>query len=515
MIQFAKEHKTEIIIITIWVCFLNIYRISTHVVGVDTEEAILDLNANLNWTMGSGRFASAILRKIMMLGAFNYDWALIYMIVGWILICLGYIYSFEKLGFQNHLYNTIFCVLLCSCPIWAEQNYFLCSIYVNVYGFVFTIASALLFAFFIDNKGYKKLIVVIILSAIAIGIYQALLYVLLFNCVFFVTLKYYNKNVNIRKYWGALFKIGGMIVSVVLIYFICSKICIHIFYHSNVDYAGFTNSGLYINSKVRWFHDGFGLCIRNIFNSICDSFSKQPYGLRSYLYCLIFFIILCSIKLIIQKEKRNIILIIGTICALLCVFAGNFVLGNLITIREQFVLPVFVSGIIWILLYNISQIIKKFNEAITRIVMVIMVLFCFCIIIKWSSTQLALNRTDYIRYCADETYADRVMWDIKDKVGNYNDKKIVFVGANQWRLSENYLKGEIIGYSVFAWDADGPVGVNYRAYGMLNAFGYSYQKPTIEEVQDIFKVCENQNLLENDRVVLYDDQYILVDLNEF
>ena len=126
-----------------------------------------------------------------------------------------------------------------------------------------------------------------------------------------------------------------------------------------------------------------------------------------------------------------------------------------------------------------------------------------------------INRTDYIRYQADVAYANHLVQEIKDKVGNYAHKKIVFIGYNQWELPNRYQKADVIGESIFAWDVNGNAGVNYRSYGMLMACGYSYIKPSTEEVREIRSICDVQDMFGSDRVILYKDDYIVVNLSNF
>ena len=113
MVDFLKKHKSEMISLGIWIIILNIYRVCFHVVGVDTEEALIEFDSNLNWTLGSGRFASAFFRKLLMPAGFNYDLAVLFIIIGWLLVCLGYIYCFERLGFGNRKTNLFFLFSVC------------------------------------------------------------------------------------------------------------------------------------------------------------------------------------------------------------------------------------------------------------------------------------------------------------------------------------------------------------------------------------------------------------------
>lgn len=516
MANFFKNHKIEIILLSIWLIILNIYKVCFHVVGVDTEQALIELNSNLNWTLGSGRFASAFFRKLLMPIGFNYDLAVLYMIMGWLCVCLGYMYCFEKLGLKNRVINVFFGFIFVACPIWAEQNYFLCSVFVNVYGMLFTIIAAFLLVYFIENPvNVKKILLPIMLSVIAIGTYQALLYLLMANCIIFLSLRSYQKNEKISIYLLNGLKCIFICALSTLFYFFCSKVCSKVFYNPAIDYAGDINADKYISNFIGWFANDFEVCIENIKSYIASTYKTDyAYGIPGYPVLFAVIQLLFLYKLIIKKESQSGIALIGNLLLFICAFAGNIVLGNTIPVREQFVLPVFVAFNILILLYEANQIFFGWKDNYRKIVRLIIAVGCFYVVIIWGGKQLSINRSDYIRYVADVTYASDLMEEIKEREGSYTDKKIVLIGMNQWKLPDHYLKGDVIGTSVFSWDAGGPVGVNYRSYGMLNACGYSYIKPSIEEVQYIQNICEENDIFGEERIVIYDD-YIVVNLNEF
>lgn len=91
MLNYIRSKRAEIIALSIWIIILNIYKIVFHVIDIDTEQALLEFNSNLNWTLGSGQFASAILQKILMPTGFSYDMAVLLTIIGWLMVCMAYI----------------------------------------------------------------------------------------------------------------------------------------------------------------------------------------------------------------------------------------------------------------------------------------------------------------------------------------------------------------------------------------------------------------------------------------
>lgn len=93
-------------------------------------------------------------------------------------------------------------MLFVACPFWAEQNYSVCSSFVNIYGILFTIISAYFLVRVVlreSDSGYI-IIIAIFLGIIAIGIYQALLYLLMANYVIFLSLSMYVKHGKVGGY---------------------------------------------------------------------------------------------------------------------------------------------------------------------------------------------------------------------------------------------------------------------------------------------------------------------------
>lgn len=518
MIHFLRIHRTEAISLSVWLIILNIYKICFHVIGIDTEQALLDFNASLNWTLGSGRFASAFFRKILMPMGFHYDLAVVFMIVGWMMVGLGYIYCFEKFGQHHRIFNLFFALLFVACPIWAEHNYFLCSVFVHVYGIFFTIMAAFwLVSAIMDGGGFKKMTAAVILSVLAIGIYQALLYLFLANCILFLTLKAYSQKEKVNIFIISGIKCMGLCVFSIIVYFVCAKVCSNIFYHPWMDYAGHTDAGSYLSGHVRWFKESMMQCWDHILKYVIRSCSTDElYGMPA---CPVIFILTQSFfvyRFITNEEKKgSVILFIGNTLLFLCIFAGAVVMGNAVPIREQFVLPLFMALDITFFWGELSKNISRYKDSCKKAVTAAAYVSCFYALMIWGGKQLFINRADYIRYQADAAYADHLMYEIKDKVGDYAHKKIVFIGYNQWALPDHYPKADVIGESVFAWDAGGNAGVNYRSYGMLMACGYSYIKPSIEEVHEIRCICDLQDMFGSDRIILYKDDYIIVNLSSF
>lgn len=64
------------------------------------------------------------------------------------------------------------------------------------------------------------------------------------------------------------------------------------------------------------------------------------------------------------------------------------------------------------------------------------------------------------------------------------DKSLVFVGIQESELSPASLRGDMIGHSVFQWDADGIVGVSERVGNLMRALGLSHEKASQQQYEE-------------------------------
>ena len=257
MLEHIKRSKFEIAVLSFWIIFLNSYRIFSEVIGVDTEQSLMAFDTHVNWTMGLGRFVSAFLMKILMPYGFSYKTAMLFIVLGWIGVCLLYHYFLEKYGNWNRWSCLVFSLAFVSCPIWSEQNYFVCTVFVNVIGMMFSIAAAHFMLQSFENKlNWKKVWTAALFIVLAVGIYQALLYLVVANCIIFLTVNAYTKKKRFAEYLRQGIGCIGLLAVSVILYFIVSRIMSALLYDSATDYVGFTDAASYITGRIRWFQDG-------------------------------------------------------------------------------------------------------------------------------------------------------------------------------------------------------------------------------------------------------------------
>lgn len=518
VIQILKTDYVSIIIIAIWTILLNGYRLFLHPIGIDTEQALCSFNTNLNWTIGCGRFVSAAIRHIVMPFSFNYVIATVIIIVGTIGAMLGYLYCFKYFGIKNKASRLLFALIYISYPVWAEQNYFLCSAHANIIGLVLSVYSAYNLTIWIaEKKEFKYALLACLSTVLATGIYQTFFYLIIANTVVFLFIKSYNTGMNFTSLFIAFIRLASVVISAFLIYYICSKICITLFYDPRMDYAGLTDAQAYILSQVSWDKKTALSCFSAILYYIekCIS-SYTAFGTPLYLLSSFTVLIMLIFQKIVNRKKSTCGLLLLWLGINICPFLGCFVKGGGISAREQLILPSIFAFSCAFILEHISQItayVKKEEFQLANALTKLSTVIFFYTAFYFAGVQMQLNHTDYIRYKADAELANSIIHDIEKFDSDYSNKKVVFIGYKSWNAPNYLVKGEIIGTSIFAWDINENVGINYRVYGFMQSLGYNYIKPSIEEVRQIQNLETDADSYPHDGYIFNRGDIIIVRLN--
>lgn len=516
MFEYIKNSKLEITVIGIWLVVLNKYRVFFRVVGIDTEQALTAFDSNLNWTLGSGRFASALLRKLLMPYGFNYDMAVIILIIGWLSTCVLYQYYLQKYGKLNKWFCLLFSAVFISCPIWVEQNYFLCSVFANVIGMAGTVVAAALLTESLQNGGKKRLIcVAVILVIISIGIYQALLYLAIANCIIFLSLNAYAKNISIKSYLLSGIKCIVIVAVSTIGYFICSNMMVSFFYNVAVDYVGYTDAQSIIWKRMYWSSENIRQCLNEVVTYVLYTVSSDNlYGTPILVTVWGAFQLFLFMRLLVKKASADIMLIICNFLLLMAAYLGCLVFGGSVTVRELVVLPLTVAfEFVFLLSEAWREIIKMNVEGrVRKLVKVMFIAAGVCLTVGWSDEQMQLNHSDYVRYRSEVVMADAIMSEVR-QTGGIADKKIMFVGKSGWRLPKSCIGGQTIGMTILAFDYEGPVGVNYRAYGFMQAMGYEYVKPTMEDIKKLNAAADQIEW--GEKRIISQGNYVVVNLDRF
>ena len=141
-----------------------------------------------------------------------------------------------------------------------------------------------------------------------------------------------------------------------------------------------------------------------------------------------------------KSSKKYIFSLFSSICMILCVVALPLLGGGMVALRSQYVLPFFVA---FLFLYISSKTKNKWQT------------LCFILFMLVASRQTLicsmLNYSDVIRY----NYDVRLSSEIASRIiqtGANKETPILLYGKSKFDFNNNFLKGEAIAHSSFAWD---------------------------------------------------------------
>ena len=61
------------------------------------------------------------------------------------------------------------------------------------------------------------------------------------------------------------------------------------------------------------------------------------------------------------------------------------------------------------------------------------------------------------------------------------------MGSKAAEVPKNVVRGDVIGYSFFQWDASSPSALNYRVYGYYRSLGLPMHFPEEGEIQGLYE----------------------------
>lgn len=453
-----------------------LYRLFNVAIGVDTEIAIADLKIEKNWLLGCGRYSRYIVKSIFGFLSKNYYTATAVGIVT--MVVLNYIMLIIiKKYIGKNLYG--FCILiLFSNPVFAEINYFTG----DAYNYFLGIITAMESVYFVSQtilfhrNNRKNYILAILLGAAALGFYQAYYY-LLMALVIMALILYLDCE---QDYKSIVSKFGKYILYGVLVlptYFILQKIFYALFYESAWDYVGYENPNEYIRSTITWNVMPAEACFNQIKRVIASDIHVTGLFHMLPLYILLIILIMYFLyEYAIHKNRIAIIKIVLFVLLYGTYFLQIFISGGNISARQKVLPPIIIC---FLFMYVLQKLVKKKKKICEGIICLIIVI----ISVSQMLVSVKLFKTDAVRYKQDRDRAFEIQNELERQFGAIKEKKIVFIGSWGNNLRETHACGELIGDSIWTWDAYTSWGVNYRVYYFMLANGIQYEKPSKEDIE--------------------------------
>ena len=94
------------------------------------------------------------------------------------------------------------------------------------------------------------------------------------------------------------------------------------------------------------------------------------------------------------------------------------------------------------------------------------------------------------------------------------EMSLVFVGTQEMETNGSTLKGDVIGHSIFQWDADSIVGVSERVGNLMHAMGLSHQKASQGQYAEAREKAREMPSWPLEGSIVVEEEAIIIKLSE-
>ncbi len=493
----------------VWILLLYGIRLFHEDIFIDSDNMLIDPQGYLVVMYGSHRFGMVLIKKVFSFLRLTPTLAnLLMMIALWLFILLTGFCFWRLSGNDKYFHRGMipFSALFLSAPCLAEQFYFVLQ--------AFEIALAMIFSvmgMYCAQMGIRKgqspiwYLPALVLMVWSMGTYQAFPAFYIALTVLAYLISYQAGEVNIGWREGILnvllFLAGFLITQFLALFFV---------WHVQGDTS-------YVDSMFAWKTQALRDCL---FFVAMDF--RRVYQAELPLFFSGFFVrvaIIASLLVIWcgwRKRRKN----------LLCCLFGLFVL---------FTTPIMIT-----LLTGMAQPIRAH---LTFALVFAAYLFLICALLpkllaKWSHLRLAaywftvffscslawkqmvatneLFETAHEVYVSDNLMANRIYSTVcyVARQENLADCKVVFIGSKGVELAGHPTYGDVIGHSVFQWDATSEVGVSARVCEYFQTLGIPIGRVSASDYEKAMEAGKNKPIWPKSGSVFKLDDLIVVKLSQ-
>ncbi|MBQ6550305.1 MAG: glucosyltransferase domain-containing protein [Lachnospiraceae bacterium] len=479
--------------------------------GIDNESFAFRYGPAMKEFIQSGRFSIYLVKKVLHI----FPFVPIFSLFLWILAfaCysfLGGVYTIslskEK---RSGLYFLIFAAVLVSHPCFAEQFYFTHQSFEITLGMISALFAATLARYWMSRpKEIWFLILAVLAAAFSFGFYQAIvpLYLCFILCGAFGILTDPVNKEDRTRIFSLILKLFLLAVAPLIVYFLVDKLG-HLVIHAENSYVG---------SMFWWDLSAPGETIRLIGENIRQVVKAElPFYTLYYPVISCIFVLLSIIGAVRGKNVSSWMKLLFAVLIVISPFFLLIVTGHPVIIRTQFVLP-FVCAFATVMSLDIAA--GLFRERGRKVFSVIFIMIAAVIFFQQSQTLNRFWYTAEVTYQNDLLFANSLIGKIEEETGDSmvsTEKKILFVGKYSPHLTDNTVRGDVIGKSFFEYDNTlENIGSTYRIVGFYENIGYELWSASPEQAALGQEIAENMPVYPEDGFIQVHDDLIIVKLSE-
>lgn len=438
-------------------------------VGIDTEALIVDKESLLRSWLTIGRQGLVFLKYLMEDGTtFSPFYAGIRTVIFLVTSCVLWGYLFAEVSGRDHrIAATVFSAILVTHPILSEQFYFkLQAAEVSLSFALMAVCLLHVHRFSLERK-WISAIIAYLLMLLLFSVYQVMNALFLFGVgvCFFLHFICGERTWNGKEIWRYLWR-----VFVVFLFGFATNQAVTRLWFTGTDY---------ISSQVRWGTVSPAECLRQMIRHV--AFVCMGRGLYSETYVFLAAGGVCLCVFFCKREEKERFLrmrVVAALASILFIIAGPFYMtvisGGETVLRSQLVLPFSTAFLGYCTVLCAEKIGGRWRVPWGGVLVATVIL--------QGLHSLALGKTEALRYAEDVRRAQEICLELEKK-GIEEGTPIVFVGGLE--ETGDYVYGDCIGQSLFAWDVEvEPYSYHSsrRILGFLRTQGYVYAYPTVEQV---------------------------------
>lgn len=512
---FLKSHRREAVVSAIAAVLFYGILVLHGDITIDSEIMKTIPQEMLRSWVGINRFGLVVTKVLFGMTCFVPEVSNGLMIVGMWLFGLLFNFCIHEWGQDDRRYRFfywVFPVLWMSVPLWAEQMYFTLQVFEISWAFLLSAAAVYCAGKVIYSKESRWWLLPGIGCMVwAIGSYQVFAAVLaaLVLISFLVVYQSADGQERIRRSLGknGWLKAGAAFAGVFLLSFLLYFLAAGVI--KNV--LGIQGSA-YVSDMIHWKTQSFFSCLQGIYvevkrillaGTICYS--------RLFTPVLLLFAALTLYRGLGKKGNRGKVwFLLALLLLLLSPFYMTVIAGCPQQLRSQLVYPLLFAFMTAYLTTIRPGRMKWLPAAIA---------FCsFCL--AWNQGYLLTRLFQEVHRVAwqDQRRAEEIYFEAQklaaSEGADIRECCFTFVGTRAPELNGLIKTGDVIGYSFFEWDAEGPVGVSARAAGMMGAYGMESGAVTQQQYEEGKKMAEDMTVWPAEGSMKKEGNLIVVKLSE-
>lgn len=477
--SFGAKHKktrwfTAILILAVWGVLA--FRADN---GVDTEIMVAFPETMLKSWCGIGRWGLVFTKRLFGLGRFSQPVAVIATMAALWLLCMAVGFAAGQWSGSDERYRffyPVFSALYITAPCLAEQYYFQLQAFEVTWGILMTVASVYAagrYIYWKESPGW--LLVSGVCGVWALGSYQVMASVFIALSAFSFLLAYQRgmpgRGGDKRGKW---LRCGLMFVAVFL-----GLLAGYLAVSALV--RGWTGEdSAYIGDMIMWKKEGVRMCLYHIKMDMQNIYlGKQIFYSAMGLPILALGTALFLYRGFKSSEKERILYVAAGGFFLFSPTCMTILTGYYQGVRVQLVYP-FVLAVTAAVLTTLGTEGRK-ERLGTAAALALGAVVAWN---QWVTVERLLDTAHTasvqdMKKCEDIYEKARLL--ALEQGKDIRQMSLVFVGTQEMAVNNSTLKGDVIGHSMFQWDADSIVGVSERVGNLMHAMGLPHLKASQQQ----------------------------------